>query len=361
MTFTHLAEPIPITEQNWPEGTIPLVTTRTMTFMHENYIRECIEGILMQKTTFPVQVLIHDDASTDRTAEIVREYEQKYPGVITAFYQTENSYSKPDKHERRKDFFDLIQGKYIALCEGDDYWTDPLKLQKQVEFLEANPDYGLVHTGRSVLNNETGKIYPRPLSAPNGVEFPTFTELLMQNRIATLTVMLRSSLIAKVRDDLDSWLEPQLRRDYSTWLGVARYAKIGYIAEYTAVYRRQIGSVSNSSDHLSNLEFLKQSLMIRINFIDRSGMGRDKAHNIMNMAIRRNLPIMLLYRSEFAFLESYIESLHTSNPMDLIFRRLYLSNLSDKAVHFSGRLFFYLYSFANHFRGRKRGVYVRPF
>lgn len=89
--------------------------------MHENYIRECIEGILMQKTTFPVQVLIHEDASTDRTAEIVRDYEQKYPGVITAFYQTENLYSKPDKHERRKDFFDLIQGKYIALCEGDDY------------------------------------------------------------------------------------------------------------------------------------------------------------------------------------------------------------------------------------------------
>jgi glycosyltransferase involved in cell wall biosynthesis len=147
-TYTPLAEPIPITEQEWPEGTLPLVHTRTMTYMHESYIRDCIEGILMQKTTFPVQVLIHDDASTDKTAEIVREYEQKYPCLIKSYYQKENSYYKTDRHERRIEFTNWRIGKYEAICEGDDYWTDPLKLQKQVDFMEANSDVSLVFTNR---------------------------------------------------------------------------------------------------------------------------------------------------------------------------------------------------------------------
>lgn len=137
--YTPLIEPIPIIEQVWTEGTIPLVHTRTMTYNHENFIRDCIEGILIQKTTFPVQVLIHDDASCDKTASIIKEYELKYPHLIKVFYQEENSYSSPDKIKKREMFNSWRIGKYEALCEGDDYWINPLKLQKQVELLEQNP------------------------------------------------------------------------------------------------------------------------------------------------------------------------------------------------------------------------------
>jgi glycosyltransferase involved in cell wall biosynthesis len=142
--FTPLPQPIPISEQKWPEGTVPLLTTRTMTFNHEAFIEDCIEGILKQKTTFPVQVLIHDDASTDNTVQILKSYESKYPGILTVHYQQINTYSLPDKHELRKRFLNLIKGRYIAMCEGDDYWTVADKLERQVQYLERNPEVAMV-------------------------------------------------------------------------------------------------------------------------------------------------------------------------------------------------------------------------
>jgi glycosyltransferase involved in cell wall biosynthesis len=141
--FELLKEAIPITEQKWPKDYYPMVYTRTMTYNHEPYIRDCIEGILMQKTTFPVRVLIHDDASNDKTAEIVREYAEKYPNVIKAYFQEVNSYSQKDRADfkrLREPFQRWRIGKYEATCEGDDYWTDPYKLQKQVDFLTNHPE-----------------------------------------------------------------------------------------------------------------------------------------------------------------------------------------------------------------------------
>ena len=123
-----------------------LVSICCLAFNHEPYIRKCIEGFLMQKTCFSFEVLIHDDASTDKTAEIIREYEAKYPKIVKSIYQSENQYSKGIKVSQIYQF-PRAKGKYIAICEGDDYWTDPLKLQKQVDFLEKNEDYGLVYTG----------------------------------------------------------------------------------------------------------------------------------------------------------------------------------------------------------------------
>ena len=112
-----------------------LVSICCITYNHEKYIRDAIEGFLMQKTDFPFEVLIHDDASTDGTADIIREYETKYPDIIKPIYQTENQYSKGIKISATYNY-PRAKGKYIALCEGDDYWIDPYKLQKQVDFLE---------------------------------------------------------------------------------------------------------------------------------------------------------------------------------------------------------------------------------
>ena len=131
----------------------PLVSINTLTYNHAPYIRQCLDGIMMQKTTFPFEVLIHDDASTDGTADIIREYEVRYPDIIKPIYQTENHYSKG--FSINKEFmFPRIRGKYVAFCEGDDYWIDPLKLQKQIDFLESHPDYSICGGRYWVMNTE---------------------------------------------------------------------------------------------------------------------------------------------------------------------------------------------------------------
>lgn len=117
-----------------------LVSICCITYNHAPFIRQCLNGFVMQKTKFPFEILIHDDASTDGAQEIIREYEQKYPDIIKPIYQTENQYSKGIKINLTYNL-PRAKGKYIAFCEGDDYWTAPDKLQKQVDFLESHLDY----------------------------------------------------------------------------------------------------------------------------------------------------------------------------------------------------------------------------
>lgn len=133
----------------------PLVSICCHAYNHEPYIRDALDGVIMQKADFPFEVIVNDDASTDETAEIIREYERKYPDIIKPVYQTENQYSKGIRPSTIT--FKIAKGKYIALCEGDDYWTDPLKLQKQINFLEKNLDYVICYHDAYILDT-TDKI-----------------------------------------------------------------------------------------------------------------------------------------------------------------------------------------------------------
>ena len=121
---------------------IPLVSIRCAVYNHEPFLRQCLDGFVMQQTTFPFEAIVHDDASTDGSASIIREYAEKYPDIIKPIFETENQYSKHDGSILRiMDAAMHPDSKYIAACEGDDYWTDPHKLQIQVDFLESHPDF----------------------------------------------------------------------------------------------------------------------------------------------------------------------------------------------------------------------------
>lgn len=143
------------------------VTIYCVAYNHEKYIRDTIEGFLSQRTTFRYEVIVHDDASTDRTAEIIREYASRYPEIIKPILQEENQYSKfPGGMEiERRFMWPQTRGKYIAMCEGDDFWTDPNKLQLQYEAMELHPECSIcthytkvLKQGKSTLGN----------SLPNG-------------------------------------------------------------------------------------------------------------------------------------------------------------------------------------------------
>lgn len=131
-----------------------LVSIICNTYNHEKYISDALESFLMQKTNFKYEVLVHDDASTDKTVEIIKKYKNQYPDIIIPKYQSVNQYSK--KIKINSEFqFPRAKGKYVALCEGDDYWTDPYKLQKQVDFMENNPDCSLCVHAASMVNADT--------------------------------------------------------------------------------------------------------------------------------------------------------------------------------------------------------------
>ena len=245
----------------------PVVSVCCITYNHETYIHKTIEGFLMQKTTFPFEIIIHDDASTDKTAEIVREYEKKHPDVIFPIFQTENQYSKGLRGIALRFAYPKARGKYISFCEGDDYWTDPLKIQKQVDFLENNTAYGLVYTNYQTLFDDSGKIIVRNYD-PKIPDGEIYHKYLTSSFIGTLTVMARSDLIKEYVVKFQEILKTWPMGDRPLWLYISTKSKCGFLEDYTAVYRRNANSVSSFKDIYKEIEFLQKSYEIRYYFIE---------------------------------------------------------------------------------------------
>lgn len=207
-----------------------MVSIRCTAYNHEKYIRDALEGFVMQKTNFRFEAIVHDDASTDATAAIIREYAEKYPDIIKPIYETENQYSKHDGSLRRI-MTEACVGKYIALCEGDDYWTDPYKLQKQVDFMEKHPDYSMCWTDACVEVNGMKKAYNRysqNCQSPatdiieKGGDFIPTCSILVKNNIMNNPVLYTKNYYCG---------------DYPLQMFCAFVGKVYYISIQTCVYR----------------------------------------------------------------------------------------------------------------------------
>ena len=245
----------------------PLVSIICLVFNHGKYLRQCLDGFVCQKTSFPFEIIIHDAASTDNSQEIIKEYVSKYPGLFVPILQTENQYSKGVRIGFTF-MYPKARGKYIAECEGDDYWTDPLKLQKEVDFLESNPDYGLVYTGAKVLQEKTGVLSENLSCQQNYVSL-----LTNEDRIITLTTCFRKELLKKFHQDI-TCCSQWLMGDLPLWLYFSFYSKIKWLPEITGVYRFLQNSASHSSDINKKIQFSLSAFECRKYFDERFSHGQ---------------------------------------------------------------------------------------
>lgn len=227
-----------------------MVMIKCFTYQHVNYIEDALKGFVMQQTNFPFIAVVVDDHSTDGTTDIVRRYAEQYQDIIHSICLEENYYSQ------RKPKWPLFQdiekqAKYIAVCEGDDYWTDPLKLQKQVDFMETNDDFSICFHAAKIWK-EKEKILVDDFVLPEVPEITTIYDFANSfNYIHTNTILFRNNPKA----------EEQRRKlgrlglgDYPTFFMHAQYGKIYKIKECMGVYRYGSGTWSTKNEHSVSLE-----------------------------------------------------------------------------------------------------------
>lgn len=316
------------------DKSIILVTVKVLVYNQAPYLRQCLDGIISQKTNFRFEVIIHDDCSSDGSIDIIREYVKKYPNIIKPIFEIENQYSKVGFSGIDKIMDAYINGKYIAFCEGDDYWTDMLKLQKQVDFLESHDDYGLVYTQFQVYNQQNDSF------APGWCKETTLEKEFGGNDIMTLTVCLRTSLYLKYQDQIRPQKEWKMG-DMPLWIYLLSQSRAYYIPDITCVYRLLHGTASHPVSLEGLFEFRKSSYSVLLYLADRLNfqylvpkvtfeylvlmyiimISNDYFKNIDDKHLIRkyrilNPKILLLYIVvRFSFLRKIVRSIYKFQPL----------------------------------------------
>ena len=232
-----------------------MASVAMITYNHQPYIAQAIEGVLSQKTSFPTELVIGEDCSTDGTREIVLDYKRRYPNKIRLLLWRKNGGQVLNSIETLK----AVQGKYIAFCEGDDFFHCPEKLQKQVDFLESHPDYAFVHSDARIQFISTGKIsFGRGAASPALEDDNAYFEILTGIRsIYTPTVCARWDTAKAVHEQNPECSDAQwLMGDLQWWLELAHVSKVKYMPEELSTRNDLPESASRSRDVRKMLRFV---------------------------------------------------------------------------------------------------------
>ncbi|HRD51869.1 MAG TPA: glycosyltransferase [Flavobacteriales bacterium] len=233
------------------QGIRPKVSVLCTAFNHERFIRHTLEGFVAQQTDFPFEVIVHDDASTDGTAAIIREFHAAYPLLIKPIFQTVNQY-RLERGRVTRIVQSAAKGEFWAICEGDDYWIDPFKLRDQVALLEARPEFTACVT--EAWSETDGKRESAHLglraAARAGSSFG-LQDILRENFVTTATLMLRRDSLMPLPDSF--WSAPA--GDWFMLVLLASKGRIGYIDRPTAVRSRHVGGAISMRDEVFKLLF----------------------------------------------------------------------------------------------------------
>ena len=255
--MAFLTDPVPLSQHRWPVDVEPLVSIICNTYNQAPFVKDALDGFLRQRTTFPVEILVHDDASSDRTAAIISEYYAEYPNLFRPTLQKDNQYSKG--HWVIRFSLNRARGKYVALCEGDDYWTASTKLQAQIDALEARRDAcGCIHRADARFE-ETGEVIPGHYGPPVVKTEYSLGELLSgENFVPTASIVLRSHFVK----DLPAWLELVPHADLSILSVALMGGPLLYIDRSFSVYRKHKGGIHSRDSYMVQVAKCVQTLSV---------------------------------------------------------------------------------------------------
>jgi glycosyltransferase involved in cell wall biosynthesis len=242
------------------------------TYNHERYIATAIESVLRQQTDFPIEIVIGEDCSTDRTLNIALDYQRQYPEAIR-IVRSESNVGWRENYRRT---IAAAQGRYIALLDGDDYFTHRKKLQMQVDLLEANPDVGMCY-GRSERVDESGNttIYPE------GECLTTLEAMLRRNPAENCTVVARKALVERYYEEIRPAEHPEwLTDDLPMWLWFAANSRYMAIDCPMSVHRVLTYSVSHNPDYRRKIEFVDSLYDISLWYDERYN-GSQMRHELL--------------------------------------------------------------------------------
>lgn len=266
----------------------PLVSVRVATYNHENYIAQCLEGILMQRTTFPFEVIVGEDCSTDGTRAVVADYARRFPGHIRALLHDTNLGGQKNSFLNHQ----ACRGKYHAMTEGDDYWIDPLKLQRQVDFMEAHPEVSLCFHNALILNERhaaTRLYFERPFQ-----QILAFDDIYSQ-ALPTASVMARADILASLPEwRLKIWCGDLLFR-----LWCLHHGSFAYLDRIMSVYRRHATGMSVQRWKLGHKAHFEDVLFVLREFDKETRFTHTDA---LQHEIARNRQMQLRLRFGFGYM-----------------------------------------------------------